>query len=53
MSPGGSEHRGAPISLAAEPAYSPGEEMRDYSNRRYDLKQRRTSAEAVVAVEEH
>ena len=26
--------------------------MRDYSDRRYDLKQRRTSAEAVVAVEE-
>jgi len=26
--------------------------MRDYSDRRYDLKQRRTSAEAVVAVGE-
>ena len=47
VSPGGSEHRGAPIALAAEPAYSPVEEMRDYSDRRYDLKRRRTSEEAV------
>ena len=52
VSPGGSEHRGAPIALAAEPAYSPEEEMRDRTDRRYDLKQRRTSKEAVVAVGE-
>ncbi|EOD17166.1 hypothetical protein EMIHUDRAFT_118700 [Emiliania huxleyi CCMP1516] len=52
VSPGGSEHRGAPIALAAEPAYSPEEEMRDRTDRRYDLKQRRTSEEAVVAVGE-
>ena len=51
-SPGGSQHRGAPTGLAAEPTYEPVEQMRDYSDRRYDLKQRRTSAEAVVAVEE-
>ena len=47
VSPGGSEHRGAPVALAAEPAYSPDEKMRDYTDRRYDLKQRRTSEEAV------
>ena len=52
VSPGGSEHRGAPVALAAEPAYSPDEKMRDYTDRRYDLKQRRTSEEAVVAVGE-
>ena len=52
VSPGGSEHRGAPIALAAEPAYSPVEEMRDRTGRRYDLKRRRTSEEAVVAVGE-
>ena len=52
VSPGGSEHRGAPIALAAELAYSPVEEMRDRTDQRYDLKQRRTSEEAVVAVGE-
>ena len=52
MSPGGSEHRGAPVALAAEPAYSPVEELRNRPDRRYDLKQRRTSVEAVVAMEE-
>ena len=52
VSPGGSEHRGAPIALAAELAYSPVEEMRDRTDQRYDLKQRRTSAAAVVAVGE-
>ena len=34
VSPGGSEHRGAPIALAAVPAYSPVEEMRDRTGRR-------------------
>ena len=47
VSPGGSEHRGAPIALAAELAYSPVEEMRDRTDQRYDLKRRRTSEEAV------
>ena len=46
-SPGGSQHRGAPVSLAAEPAYAPVEEMRDRTDQRYDLKRRRTSEEAV------
>ena len=52
MSPGGSEHRGAPVALAAEPTYTPVEELRNRPDRRYDLKQRRTSVEAVVAMEE-
>ncbi|EOD16345.1 hypothetical protein EMIHUDRAFT_210712 [Emiliania huxleyi CCMP1516] len=46
-SPGGSQHRGAPVSLAAEPAYAPVEEMRDRTDQRYDLKRRRTSEEAA------